>query len=228
MLGVAGGDGTVNAALDIALGMDRPLLIIPGGTLNHLCRDLGLDGASSALEAYRAGRVTTIDVGRIGDAPFVNTASAGAYVALVDRRERWQSRVGKWPASMLALLSVLATAQPITVTIDGVRETVWWIFAGNCRYHPEGIAPVRRERLDDGLLDLRFTRAATGGRGRAAGVVTLLRRRMVESRCCTEFSASVDAPGAVRLSRDGETFEAPGELRVHKDPRGLVVFCAAP
>lgn len=229
VLGVVGGDGTVNAALDLALALDRPLLVIPGGTLNHLCRDLGLDGAGAALEAYRAGRVTAIDVGRIGDRPFVNTASAGAYVALVDRRERWQARLGKWPAAMLSLLSVLATAQPIDVTVDGVRERVWWVFAGNCRYRPEGIAPVRRERLDDGLLDIRFARAPTGGRGRAADVLALLRRRgLVESRCCTEFAMAVHAPGRVRLSRDGETFPAPGDVRVHKDPRRLVVFCAAP
>src|SRR4051794_33312953 len=35
VLGVAGGDGTINAATGIALEEDRPLLVFPGGTLNH-------------------------------------------------------------------------------------------------------------------------------------------------------------------------------------------------
>ena len=33
------------------------------------------------------------------------------------------------------------------------------IFIGNCRYEPDGLAPSRRERLDDGLLECAWSTA---------------------------------------------------------------------
>ncbi|MGI8792218.1 MAG: diacylglycerol/lipid kinase family protein, partial [Acidimicrobiales bacterium] len=44
-LGVSGGDGSVNAAATIAIREGLPLLVVPGGTLNHLAKALGLDSA---------------------------------------------------------------------------------------------------------------------------------------------------------------------------------------
>ena len=42
-IGVAGGDGTVSAAAEVAAGLGLPLAVIPAGTLNHFARDVGLD-----------------------------------------------------------------------------------------------------------------------------------------------------------------------------------------
>lgn len=39
ILGVAGGDGTINVAAGIAMERGRPLLIIPAGTFNHFATD---------------------------------------------------------------------------------------------------------------------------------------------------------------------------------------------
>ncbi len=56
VLGVAGGDGTINAAAEVALAADLPLLVIPGGTLNHFARDVGLGSVQDAVDALRQGR----------------------------------------------------------------------------------------------------------------------------------------------------------------------------
>ena len=155
-LGMAGGDGSLNAAAEVAYDLDLPLMAIPAGTLNHLARDLGLDSVDQAIEAVHGGDLVAMDVAVIDDKPFLNTASFGSYAELVDAREQLEDRLGKWPALVVALVRVLRHSEPIPVEIDGRPFPLWMIFVGNCRYHPAGFAPTWRERLDDGRLDVRL------------------------------------------------------------------------
>ncbi|GAB3987382.1 hypothetical protein GCM10029978_105970 [Actinoallomurus acanthiterrae] len=64
VLGACGGDGTIRAAAGVALEHDLPLLVIPGGTLNHFARALGVHTVADAVAAYRSGCVARVDVGR--------------------------------------------------------------------------------------------------------------------------------------------------------------------
>ncbi len=54
----------------------------------------------------------------------MNTASLGGYPDSVRLRERWQPRLGKWPAAALAMARVLKSAQPLKVTIDGAEHAI--------------------------------------------------------------------------------------------------------
>jgi len=229
-IGVAGGDGSINAAAQVAVDAGLPLVAIPGGTLNHLARDLGLTGVNDAVEAVREGEMVTIDVATIADQVFLNTASFGAYVDLVDTRERLEGRIGKWPAMLVALVQVLARSQPVTVRIDGQERSVWMIFIGNCRYHPHGFAPSWRERLDDGLLDIR-TVSGTQPWARLHLVLSVISGRLGTCRVYEEMVArqieveSLDGP--MRLARDGEVFDGPARFVVRKLDRPLVVHVPA-
>jgi undecaprenyl-diphosphatase len=88
VIGIIGGDGSINAAADVALRTRKPLAVFPGATLNHFARDLGLDSLDDTVEAIRAKSLGSVDVGRIDGKPFLNTASFGSYAALVDMREQ--------------------------------------------------------------------------------------------------------------------------------------------
>ena len=156
VLGVGGGDGSANAAVQVAMHNDLPLLVLPGGTLNHLCRDLGLDSVEDALQALAAGHAFCADVGELGGEPFVNTASFGGYPEFVAQRERLEGRLGKLVATIVAGGRTLRHGEPAELEIDGRPARVWLIFIGNCCYQPAGAAPTVRERLDDGLLDVRL------------------------------------------------------------------------
>src|SRR5690606_24453337 len=63
---VAGGDGTINAALPAMIRVGKPLGVIPLGTANDLARTLGLptDPAEAAKVILR-GRTRRIDVGSV-------------------------------------------------------------------------------------------------------------------------------------------------------------------
>src|SRR3954466_10064674 len=53
VLGVCGGDGSVNAAAGVASQHERVLFVVPGGTLNHFARDLGIGSVDDAVAAAR-------------------------------------------------------------------------------------------------------------------------------------------------------------------------------
>jgi undecaprenyl-diphosphatase len=215
-LGVAGGDGTVNAAAAAAYDEGKPLLVVPGGTLNHFARDLGVESVDDAVAAVSQGSTVEVDVGTIAGRPFLNTASFGAYVDLVDARERLERWLGKWPAAVVALVVVFLRTKPVDVEIDGRRSKVWLAFVGNCAYEPAGFAPVRRSCLADGELDIRVVERTH----------RLGRPRLRSWKASQLRVRSLDGP--LRLARDGETFDGPEEFVVTKAERRLRVFGPGP
>ncbi|HEX6422050.1 MAG TPA: diacylglycerol kinase family protein [Acidimicrobiales bacterium] len=226
-IGVAGGDGSINAAAGVAIERGIPLVAVPAGTLNHLARDLGVETVDDAVDALRAGQASVIDVGWVAGRPFLNTASFGSYVDLVDARQELERRIGKWPAMAVALARVLRRGGPVEVELDGEPRSLWMVFVGNCRYQPDGMAPTWRERLDDGKLDVRVVDAShpfCRTRLLLAALTGTLRRSRVFETWQTAGLRVRSADGPLRLARDGETFDGPAELEVTKDGARLAVY----
>jgi undecaprenyl-diphosphatase len=229
-IGVRGGDGTINAAAEVAYDTGKPLVVVPGGTLNHLARDLGIDDVAAAARAVESGHTVDLDVGEIDGRPFLNTASFGSYAELVDARERLEDRIGKWPALLVALATVLKRGEPVEVEIDGEPRRVWAIFIGNCRYEPAGFAPAYRPDVADGLLDVRVVDASqpfsTTRLILAVLTGTLARSRVHEQRFATRVEVRGETP--LRLARDGETFDGSPSFTVRKRERPLRVYVPPP
>lgn len=226
-IGVAGGDGSINAGSAVAHADDKPMVVIPAGTLNHLARDLGLSTTADAIRAVKDGQTVAVDVGLIDGKTFLNTASFGSYVDLVDSREKLESKIGKWPAVVVALFKVLRHSEPVEVMLDGKRRSIWMIFIGNCRYQPEGFAPSWRERMDDGLLDIRLVDAKhPGARLRLLWSVitgTLPRCKSYEAWTADRLEVK-SLNGPLRLARDGETFDGSKEFVIQKEKKPLAVY----
>lgn len=227
-LGIAGGDGSVNTAAGVALQEGLPLVVVPAGTLNHLARDVGLVSVQDSIDALTAGAIATVDVATIDGRPFLNTASFGSYVELVDAREQLEATIGKWPAVVVALVKVLRHGEPVRVEINGRERNVWMIFIGNCRYHPSGFAPTWRETMDDGQLDVRIV----DGRhpwARSRLVLALLtgtlgRSRVYEQTLTRRLDIRFLDGEPYRLARDGETFDGSRHFTVEKSPQPLQVY----
>lgn len=238
VLAVVGGDGTVNAAARSALDHDVPLLVVPGGTFDHFARALGMESAAEAVAAYRAGRLGRVDVAYVTPATgrpggreehvFLNTAGFGAYTELLDRRERLERRIGKWPALAVAAVRTLRHSEPVELVVDGRERRVWLAFVGNCVYGSRGATPNWRARLDDGWLDVRMV--ATGRRvPRVRAVAAIMAGHLhivpgyrAWKAAALEVSSS---DGGVRLARDGELTSLPAAVRFGKRTGALAVFC---
>jgi len=78
-IAVAGGDGSVACAAEVAGKADVPLAVIPVGTANDFARSLELPtdlGEACAL-AVEGATTRRFDLGRMDKRPFVNAASVG-------------------------------------------------------------------------------------------------------------------------------------------------------
>ncbi|MET1051265.1 MAG: phosphatase PAP2 family protein [Mycetocola sp.] len=164
ILGVCGGDGMVATLAQLAREADLPLVVIPGGTFNHFARTAGIDGVDDAIDALVAGEGLIVDVAELrlgtGDPVTVtNAASVGVYPDVVAAREKLQPVLGKWIAGVVAAVSVLATANPVDLELDGRQIRAWSLFVGINRNYPFVPAPMQRRRLDDGVLDIRILHA---------------------------------------------------------------------
>jgi undecaprenyl-diphosphatase len=225
-LGAAGGDGTLSAVARLAVERDLSFVAVPSGTLNHLARDLGLHEVEDAIAAVRAGTITAMDLGMAGDLGFVNTLTMGGYTRVVDARERFERRLGRWPALLAALVVELRRMEPLRLEIDGAPVLVWLAWIGNGRYQPAGFRPSWREELDDGLLDVRLV---VGDRpfSRLRFVLHVLAGRLascpVYREWRTEDLSIRSQEGPLRLAADGETYDGPTELVLAKRRRALRV-----
>lgn len=100
---VAGGDGTLRAVAecamaDSAMGGDRILGLLPGGTMNRVCARLGLPpDPVAAVGCYRPGRVAHHDVATVNGQPFLYQSLIGAPARLLRFREMQRgSGLGGW------------------------------------------------------------------------------------------------------------------------------------
>lgn len=227
-IGIAGGDGSVNSAAQVAIDHNLPLIVVPAGTLNHLARDLGLESVEGSIDAVKNGRAAAVDVATIDGRCFLNTASFGSYVEMVDEREKLEEKIGKWPALLVALAKILRHSEPVEVEIDGRQRSVSMIFIGNCKYHPAGFAPSWREKLDDGLLDVRIVDGKHPfSRTRLLIAVlsgNLGKCRAYEHTLVRELKIRSLDGKPMRLARDGETFEGSSEFTITKLDKPLPIY----
>ncbi|AEV72017.1 sphingosine/diacylglycerol kinase-like enzyme [Mycolicibacterium rhodesiae NBB3] len=208
VLAVGGGDGTVSCAAGVALEAGIPLAVFPGGTFNHFAKDIGCETVARTIDVIKRGSVSCVDVACINDTNMViNTASIGAYPMFVQTREKLEHKIGKPMAGIYAMFHTLRHGQPVRIKYDNKSLQTSLFFLGNSVYLPSGFAPSRRERLDDGLLDVRILE--TGRRlARVRILVALALGRLTRSPLyhemrVPEFSfTALDGPTV--LAHDGE------------------------
>jgi len=166
LLGVAGGDGTQALVAGIASEHDIPLLVISAGTRNHFALDLGLnrDDPSTCLDALTDGEEVRVDLGMIGDRPFVNNASFGAYAEIVQSPEYRDNK----NRTMLEMLpDLLSGARGAHLTVRAGGATVSGVAAVLVSNNPYGAGKLRdmgrRARIDQGTLGVITGQLASTG-----------------------------------------------------------------
>jgi diacylglycerol kinase family enzyme len=221
----AGGDGTISSVARALIGTETPLGVIPAGTLNHFARDVGVGrDVEAALRILAHGYVLPVDVATVNDHVFVNNSSIGLYPRMVAIRERYERRLGKWPALIQATLLVLRQAQPSVVQIlDGSRRVsvrTEFVFVGNNQYELDFLHLGRRARIDAGELCC-FILEMPNRVNLLRLVFRFLRdkepkRHFLRSLEVTELTVIPRSPGSLEVAADGEVFrlKAPLEYRV--------------
>ncbi|MGW0390792.1 phosphatase PAP2 family protein [Streptomyces sp. NPDC003042] len=249
VLGVCGGDGTVNAAATAALRAGLPLAVFAGGTLNHFALDLGLTGAADTCRAVAVGHAVRVGVGRFTPAPqpaavpgatpargeaeagyFLNNFSIGAYPDVLRHRLRWAPRVGSTPAALYAAWRVLRAERPVPLRLAGQPRSVWLLFAGNGTYGGTGPTPHRRDSIGEGLLDVRLVLGGgrPGPRLLAAALAGPLSRSPVHVATRLRSLRVAGLPDGTPFAYDGEYAQATGSFVLEALPDALTVYRPRP
>lgn len=231
LLGVAGGDGTQALVAGICAEHDLPLLVISAGTRNHFALDLGLDrdDPATCLAALTDGEEVRVDLGLIGDRPFVNNASFGAYAEIVQSPEY---RDNKNKTILAMLPDLLDPNQGSRLTVRTGARTLTDQQAILISNNPYGAGRLRdmgrRERIDQGVLGV-----VAGHIASASEAAALLRR--AQFRTVTNLVSDgdvvvdVDRSGAqleksdIPVGVDGEALMVPAPIRCSVRPRALRV-----
>ena len=235
---VAGGDGTVNTAASVLAGGDKPLGVLPLGTLNHFARDIGLPAeAEEAAIAMAGGHWRAVDVGEVNGRVFVNNCSIGLYPHAVRRREERREAVQKkWPAMGHALREVFARLPLVRLTLRTdtatLRVSTPQLMVGNNRYSTELLALGRRDVMDEGVLWVYVTRSQ-GVLGLMRLALRSLFGRLEQDRDFETIATTalqVDDRRRRRhlLALDGELVDLQPPLMMHIRPRALRVLVGPP
>ena len=155
----AGGDGTINAVAQAALGSGCPFGVLPQGTFNYFSRSHGIP--SDTVEATRLllnARPSPVQVGLVNDRVFLVNASLGLYPQLLEDREAWKQQFGR--SRLVALGAGLATLlrwhRQLRLRLElpgGVRSIrTPTLFVGNNRLQLEQIGIEQARALEDGRL----------------------------------------------------------------------------
>ena len=242
-LGVWGGDGTVGAAATAAVERSIPLLVLPGGTLNHFARDAGTGSLKDAVAAAARGEAARADLGlvtverglagnpEVAEFVMLNTSSVGLYPDLVRRREHLQPALGKPLAGVVAMFRTFAAGTPVTLHVDGAPHKVWIAYVGRGRYYPRDHAPLLRPVMDDGVLDVRLI-TADEPLSRLRLLWSVLTGTVASSGITHLREATtlrIDAGGSpMALAVDGEALAGVRSVEYRVLPQALTYYSARP
>lgn len=233
-----GGDGTLSCAAGHLAGTERPLGILPLGTLNHLARDARIPvKLEEAVAVIAAGHVRAIDVAEVNGRVFVNNSSVGLYPDMVRLREVEQERLGR--SKRMAMLSASLTAlrhfrrHRLWISAEGLEAPVRTplLFVGNNRYQVNLLALGQRERLDEGVLCLYAIRASSRARLFWAGVRGIFGRLDQQRDFVTAYVREAEVSydrDALTVSADGETVRLETPLKYRIRPKALKLIVPAP
>jgi diacylglycerol kinase family enzyme len=226
---VGGGDGTVNAAASALVGTKTVLGVLALGTLNHFARDAGIPAdLDEAAALIAAGNKRRIDVGEMNERIFVNNSAIGLYPLMLVQRDLQRKRLGmnKRLAMILASVRTLSRFNHYRLTLTVNEEQTGRVdtpllFVGNNEYRIDLGAPGRRERLDDGQLNVLVMRKKTRRGFIGASIRALLERSRPDDMVRLEGVERLRVASRERhlaVSLDGEVVRAkpPLDYRIRR------------
>ncbi|MBX7185230.1 MAG: diacylglycerol kinase family lipid kinase [Vicinamibacteria bacterium] len=157
-----GGDGTTSNIGHAIMESGRPVALglVPGGTGCDLARSLDIpqNDLVRCAEIIAAGRVRSIDVGRVEGRHFLNVAGFGFDMAVLERSFQVRWLRGELLYLYCALLEMKAypgfALRSVLDDGPGPSGTHMMVIVANARKFGGGFAIAPEASLDDGALDI--------------------------------------------------------------------------
>jgi len=155
----AGGDGTINAVAQAALGSGCPFGVLPQGTFNYFSRSHGIPSdTAEALRVLLNSHAYPVQIGLVNDKVFLVNASLGLYPKLLEEREAYKQSYGRnrlvaWWAGIMTLLH---EHRPMRIHVEHGDQSyelrTLMVFASNNRLQLERIGFPEAKAVEQGLL----------------------------------------------------------------------------
>ncbi|WP_421707547.1 diacylglycerol/lipid kinase family protein [Algihabitans sp.] len=230
---VAGGDGTINEAIN-GLGQNRagggttPLALLPLGTANVLAMEIGLStSAARVARAILDGPVQPVTLGEANGRRFTLMAGVGFDAHVVARVSKGlKRRLGKGAYIYETLRQIGRFDFPVySIRIDDVEESAASAVIANARYYGGRFVIAPEARLETG--ELQVCLFDTPGRGAAlkyaAALFLGLLPRLGDFRIVAGRQIRIQGPTEDPIQGDGDIIAAlPAEIRVLPDALNLV------
>lgn len=227
---VAGGDGSLNVAIQALAGQNVALGVIPTGTGNVWAKEMRIPlDTRGATEVLLRGHAATVDLGWANDRYFLSIAGVGLDASVTRvLRPAAKRRLGRMAYLIATASEILKLrGEEATLIADGqaLRQRVLMVAASNTRLYGGVLRMAPEALLDDGLLDVCVFR----GRGlltsirHAVKAVLGIHRGDPEVEILQTARLLVDSPSRLPVQLDGDYFgTTPVEIRVV--PRALRVI----
>ncbi len=226
---VAGGDGTINEAINGVVDPELPFAIVPLGTANVLAHEIGQSAnARTVARAIAEGAPRRVALGRANGRRFAMMAGIGFDAEVVAGvNTRLKSAVGRL-AYAIEIARRLLRHSPISydVMIDGVAHRACSAIVANGRHYGGRFVAAPEARLADPTLQvvlfgrgrrrdvLRYLIALATGRLARLDDVTIVAARRVEVR----------GPAGAPVQGDGDTLTyLPVEIDIVPDALTIVM-----
>lgn len=222
LIAVAGGDGTVNGALNGLVPGAATLAVIPTGTSNVLARELNIHSVEEAVKRIIRGESRPISVGEMECAGnkrrFVLMAGAGVDGAVVQGVRLAEKRAVGKGAYVLSALRLLASWDSGQVTVKGGGKSVEChsvIVCNAAKYGGNFVLCREADLFTPGFQVI----CIKGGPLSYAKLFLLLAAGKVRpGRAVTIFAADeVEVSGSKAVQLDGDFFGC-GSLRLRSIP----------
>ena len=233
MIIIGGGDGTISEAVDLGVKSKVLFAILPLGTSNSFARSLNMPlDLEDAILTIKAGNVTQIDLGRIGDDYFANTANLGISME-VNRsvNNDFKRNFGRLAYLPLAIWKLI-TFKPFEVTLTTpaiqVKHRVIEVLIANGQFQG-GIPLALNANLESGRLIVKFFLC-----NHWTDKINLLGywflsifKHNIHNRRIVQFgidSAKIETNKPMRVDIDGETkTKTPIQVTVAKGVLSIIV-----
>jgi YegS/Rv2252/BmrU family lipid kinase len=236
---IAGGDGTLNEAVNGLVGTQTALGVLPVGTGNRWARQLRIPHfmifnpllVQETATALTNATIRLIDIGQANQRFFLCWAGIGLdaqVTAEIEPRPKYTKHWGTL-AYIIAAFRVAREFRgvPTRVEVDGkaTRSRTLLVLASNIQEYAGGLHIINQARVDDGLLDICVCKGL-GFSYALRHAFTMLSRRsfqdpkIVHRQAC---SITVQTENPVALQVDGDPVDTtPVTIRVV--PRALRVL----
>tara|TARA_B100001989_G_C24522247_1_gene456518 strand:+ start:502 stop:1419 length:918 start_codon:yes stop_codon:yes gene_type:complete len=156
---VAGGDGTVNRAINGLVHNAIPLGIIPIGSVNILALELGIpNNIQRACERIINGQLKTVDLGKVNDHYFACMTGIGFDAKVIKHTPLVLKKLCGLLSFFFVSVKLLVRYKfrPIHFKIDQeiYTRTAYFLIVNNSKYYAGNFIISNKATLSDGKLDI--------------------------------------------------------------------------